>query len=79
MVMRESLKNWLLGLVIILAYLGAWIGSGYFSWILMHPNDFWSAVLFVLVWGVILVLIQFVGGGLLTGLLLLFENRKEKS
>jgi hypothetical protein len=51
--MNNSSAGGFLAILMILATIGSWIGSGVIAWNWVEPDSFFSAVGFLIVWGIL--------------------------
>lgn len=62
-------KNGCIGVIIIIGYIGSWIGSGVLAWNWVEPQNFWGAILFIFVWGILGAVLQLLGMMIVAGLM----------
>lgn len=59
--MSQSDNGGCLGIALFLVYILAWIGSGTIAWNWIQPTRFTTALIFLLVWGIIGYIAQLIG------------------
>jgi ABC-type sugar transport system permease subunit len=71
--MSNSDNSGCLGIVMIVIYVAAWIGTGTLAWYWVEPDSFWGAIKFLIVWGILGYIAQIVGGLIIAGIASMME------
>ncbi|WP_210489879.1 hypothetical protein [Rufibacter aurantiacus] len=58
----------ILAILMFIATMTSWIGSGVVSWNLVEPDSFGGAVIFIIVWGIMGKVFDFVLGLIVAGI-----------
>ena len=59
--MSDSGSSGCLGVFVIVISVVAWLAPGYVAWNWIEPDSFWGAVKFIIAWGVLGYIAQFIG------------------
>jgi hypothetical protein len=59
--------------LIVIGHVVSWIGSGVLAWNWIDPDSFGRAVLFIIVWGIIGGITDFILGIIIAGIAKLFD------
>lgn len=63
----------LLGIVMVVINLAAWLGTGAMAWNWIEPDSFFGAVKFLFLWGFFGYIAQIVGGLIIAGIASVIE------
>lgn len=66
--MNNSDNNGCFGILIIVIYIVAWIGTETMAWNWIEPTSFWGAIKFLVTWGVFGYITQLIGLLIITGI-----------
>lgn len=58
--MKQNIKYFLINIILYIIVIAAVVFTGMLSWRWVHPDNFWSAVLFFLIWVVLMKLAHFI-------------------
>lgn len=71
--MSNSENSGCFGVLTIVIYALAWIGTGIIAWNWIKPNSFGRAILFILAWSIFGYITQIIGGLIIAGIAKLME------
>jgi hypothetical protein len=71
--MSNSDNSGCLGIVMIIIYAAAWIGTGTMAWNWVEPDSFGGAILFLIAWGILGYIAQIIGGLIIAGIASMME------
>lgn len=71
--MSSSDNSGCLGIIVVIIYIAAWIGTGTMAWNWVGPDSFWGAIKFLIVWGIFGYIAQLIGGLIIAGIASIME------
>jgi hypothetical protein len=60
-------------LMITIGHVISWVGSGVLAWNWIEPDSFGQAILFIIVWGIIGIVTDFILVAIIAGIVKLFD------
>ena len=71
--MSNSDNSGCLGIIMVIIYIVAWVGTGTMAWNWVEPDSFGGAIIFLIVWGIFGYIAQLIGGLIITGIASMME------
>ncbi|MFJ1440749.1 hypothetical protein ACILFQ_02420 [Capnocytophaga canimorsus] len=69
----DNTSSGCLAILGLLIYPVTWIGTGIMAWNWVDPSGFGGALLFLIVWGILGAIVQFIGTLIITGIASMME------
>lgn len=71
--MSKSDNGGCLAIFAIIIPIATWLGAGYMSWNWIEPENFWGAIKFIIVWGILGYIGQIISGLIIVGIAKMME------
>lgn len=66
--MSNSENGGCLAFFAIVIPIAGWLGTGYMAWNWVEPESFWGAIKFLIAWGILGAIAQFLAGLIIAGI-----------